>query len=173
MIRYTLKCAQDHGFESWFRSADDFDGQVARGLVSCPICGDTGVVKSLMAPRVTTSRNKAAAPVTSPTSAPASAPSPTPATAPEAPATQTAAPATQPSPNAADMEKAIAEMRAQVEGNSDYVGMEFAAEARKMHEGETPARAIYGEAKIDDAKALLEEGVPVLPLPFTPKRKMN
>ncbi len=72
-----------------------------------------------------------------------------------------------------DVETAMAKMRKDVEDNSDYVGMEFAKEARKMHDGDAPERAIYGEAKLDDAKKLIEDGVPVAPLPFLPKRKTN
>ncbi len=70
-------------------------------------------------------------------------------------------------------EAALAAMRRHVEENSDYVGLSFAAEARAMHEGEKPGRSIWGEAKPDEAKALLEEGIPVAPLPFIPKRGAN
>ena len=70
-------------------------------------------------------------------------------------------------------EIAIAEMRRKIEKNSEYVGMSFAQEARDIHNGDAPERAIYGEAKPQDAKALLEEGVPVAPLPFVPGRKTN
>jgi hypothetical protein len=70
-------------------------------------------------------------------------------------------------------EAAIAELRAQVEANSDYVGLSFAAEARAMHEGRAPERPIHGEAKLDDARKLIEDGVPVAPLPFLPARKAN
>ncbi len=72
-----------------------------------------------------------------------------------------------------EVEAAMAQMRRTVEENSDYVGMNFAAEARKIHLGEAEARAIYGEAKLDDAKALLEDGIPVAPLPFMPRAKVN
>ena len=74
---------------------------------------------------------------------------------------------------ASDLEAAMAEMRRQIEENSDYVGMNFAAEARRMHDGEIDERAIYGEAKAEDARALLEDGIPVAPLPFLPKRQAN
>lgn len=74
---------------------------------------------------------------------------------------------------ASDLEAAMAEMRRQIEANSDYVGMNFAAEARRMHDGEIDERAIYGEAKAEDARALLEDGIPVAPLPFLPKRQAN
>ena len=90
------------------------------------------------------------------------------------------APAVKPARSAAKLSppdhpaaEAIAALRAEVEANSDYVGLNFAAEARKMHEGDIPARAIYGEAKWEEARALLEDGIPVAPLPFTPKRKAN
>jgi len=70
-------------------------------------------------------------------------------------------------------EKALAELRRKVEENSEYVGMRFAAEARRMHDGDTPERSIYGEARADEARALIEDGIPVAPLPFLPARKVN
>lgn len=72
-----------------------------------------------------------------------------------------------------DAEAALAKMRKEVEDNSEYVGLKFASEARKMHDGDAPERPIYGEAKLDEAKKLIEDGVPVAPLPFMPKRKAN
>jgi len=72
-----------------------------------------------------------------------------------------------------DAERAIAELRRKVEENSDYVGTSFAKEARAIHAGEVPERSIYGEAKPHEARALMEEGIPLLPLPFRPKRKVQ
>ncbi len=135
MIRYALKCAKGHGFESWFQNADAFDALMGKGMVSCPECGNADVVKAVMAPRVGAPQGISA-------------------------------------PNG-DAEKALAEFRAQVEAKSDYVGETFAAEARAIHLGEVPERAIYGEAKPEEARALIEDGVPILPLPFKPKRKVN
>jgi len=68
---------------------------------------------------------------------------------------------------------ALAALRREVEEKSDYVGDKFVTEARAMHNGSTPERAIYGEARIDEAKALIDDGIPVLPLPFVPKIKTN
>lgn len=68
---------------------------------------------------------------------------------------------------------ALARLREAVETNSDYVGMNFAAEARAIHEGTAPDRSIYGEARPDEARALIEDGVPVAPLPFIPKARTN
>jgi hypothetical protein len=70
-------------------------------------------------------------------------------------------------------ETALAELRARIEAESDYVGLSFAAEARAMHEGTMPERAIHGEARPDEARALLEDGVPIAPLPFRPRSRTN
>ncbi len=156
MIRYTLKCENDHSFDSWFQSADAFDKLQAAGMNACPDCGSDKVAKSLMAPRVTTARKKALAPVEP---IPASEPAPAPQKPLSAPRSEA--------------EAALALMKAEVEKNSEYVGMSFADEARAMHEGEADARPIWGEAKPEEAKSLIEDGVPVLPLPFTPTRKTN
>ena len=131
MIRYSLRCAEDHVFESWFRSAEAFDSVVERGDLSCPECGNADVSKALMAPRVRQ-------------------------------ADQTRSPA-----------EAIRALRREVEKNSDYVGDRFATEARAIHEGTAPKRSIWGEATNGDARKLVEDGIPVSPLPFTPQRKMN
>lgn len=161
MIRYTLKCENDHSFDSWFQSADAFDKLQAAGMNACPDCGSVKVAKSLMAPRVTTARKKAAAPVEP-------VPAPTPAAT--APSPVPEAPLSTPQSEA---EAAITRMKAEVEKNSEYVGMSFAEEARAMHDGEIDNRPIWGEAKPEEAKSLIEDGVPVLPLPFTPTRKTN
>ncbi len=148
MIRYALKCTDDHSFESWFQSAEAFEKLRTAGMVACPVCGSENVEKAIMAPRVRPSRSKTVVP-----SKPAEKPT-----------------LTEPMSEA---EQALAKLRKEVEKNSDYVGLSFAAEARKMHEGEVPHRSIYGEAKPDDAKKLIEDGVPVAPLPFIPNRKTN
>ncbi len=153
MIRYALKCDRGHSFDSWFQSAEAFDGLQARGHVACPHCGSSRVEKCLMTPKVRPARKGT--------------------TAPPSPQEQTSPPdtsATTPDPK---LEKAIAELRAKVEAESDYVGDRFAREARAMHLGDAPERSIYGEAKLDEARELIEDGVPVLPLPFRPTRKSN
>lgn len=86
------------------------------------------------------------------------------------PARKSAATLTEPS---SPVEEAFAKMRRAVEENSEYVGMNFAAEARAMHDGDLPHRSIYGEARADEARSLIEDGVPVAPLPFMPNRKTN
>ena len=143
MIQYSLKCENDHSFDSWFASADAYDKLADNGMVSCAVCGSTKVSKAIMAPRVRTTKGKEA-PV-----------------APTLPTEKSAA------------EQAMAKMRAQVEQNSEYVGTNFATEARSMHLGDAPERAIFGEAKPEEAKSLIEDGIPVTPLPFMPTRNSN
>ena len=150
-MRFALKCDREHSFESWFQSNDAFDKLVARGLVECPVCGSNKVSKELMAPKVRSSR-KAAVPV--PMEDP---PSPS-------------APMASPDPEIAE---AIQKLKKHVEKNSDYVGDRFADEARAMHDGEKPQRAIHGEANAEEARKLIEDGVPALPLPFIPRQKTN
>ncbi|MBE1283201.1 MAG: DUF1178 family protein [Rhodobacteraceae bacterium] len=159
MIQYALKCAEGHCFDSWFQSASAFDKLAAAGMVTCAVCGSTKVEKAIMTPRVRPARS-AASQVGEP------APEPT-------PQVETPVPAPSLSEPAGEAEQALAEMRRKVEANSDYVGDKFVSEARAMHLGDAPERSIYGEAKPDEAKALIEEGVPVMPLPFMPNRKTN
>lgn len=150
MIRYTLKCDHGHAFESWFASAGAFDKLSAAGMVVCTVCGSAAVEKTLMAPAVRPARTAAE-------SAPAG---------PESPKAAAAAP----DPDPAAM---IAALRRAVEEGSDYVGKDFAAEARAMHEGEAPERAIWGEARPDEARSLIEDGIEVTPLPFMGPRRTN
>ena len=167
MIRYALKCDKDHKFESWFQNADAFDALKAAGHVVCPDCGSTTVEKTLMAPKVRPARTAAAKPDMP-------QPTPTPLPAQAAPTQPTTAPHVAPPPDVQEEIAAeIAKLRAKVEAESDYVGEDFAKEARAMHLGDAPERAIYGETKLEDAKELIEDGVPVMPLPFTPTRKVN
>jgi hypothetical protein len=157
MIRYALTCANDHGFESWFQSAEAFDRLAAAGHVACAVCGSTDIAKTLMAPAVRPARKAEAAGASAEAATGAeAAPAARPLSAPRTPA-----------------EEALAALRRQVEANSDYVGLNFAAEARAMHEGTIPERSIYGEARAEEAKRLIEEGIPVAPLPFLPTRKAN
>lgn len=141
MIKYTLKCDDDHTFDSWFQSSEAYEKLAKTGMIACAVCGSATVTKALMAPRVKTDED-AAQPVA------------------------LAEPQS-------DMEKALQEFRDKVEANSDYVGKDFATEARAMHDGEAPHRSIYGEARLEDARSLIEDGVPVAPLPFKPKAKTN
>lgn len=150
MIRYALKCAEGHTFDSWFQSADAFDGLAGRGMVACAVCGSSDVSKAVMAPRVALSDG-----------APAPVEAPKPEAVPDLRGSEHPA------------EAAIKAFREKLEKISTYVGGSFAEEARKIHLGDAPERMIHGEAKPEEARALLEDGVPIAPLPFLPKSKAN
>jgi hypothetical protein len=141
MILYDLKCAKGHLFEGWFRDSAAFDKQRKGRKVLCPDCGTARVEKALMAPRL----NKGGKGID-------------------------AAPAAKAPEQAEKLRAFLGEVREQIEKNCDYVGPQFAEEARKIHYGETGERNIYGEATADDAKALKEEGVEFGTVPWLPRR---
>jgi len=170
MIRYSLKCTEGHGFDSWFANADAYGVQQEKGLVGCPVCGSTRIDKDLMAPSVRPGRKAsvAGASVSGTSVSGASIAGPADGTAP--PANRSAPDLTTP---ATELEVAIAALRRHIAERSDDVGANFVAEARRMHAGEVPERAIHGQARLEEARQLLEDGIPVAPLPFLPPRKVN
>ncbi len=138
-----LGCQFGHVFEGWFASEDDFQSQKARALVQCPFCGDTQIDKRLSAPRLNLG---AQAPAVQPTAAQTGA--------------QTSA-----APNARQaMQAAWLEISRQLIAHTEDVGQRFAEEARRMHHGEIATRGIRGQTSAEEAVALLEEGIEVLPL---------
>ena len=154
MIRYTLRCEQDHSFESWFQNSAAYDSQVKRKLVTCPVCSSTKVEKAIMAPRIVSKKGRDKAPV--PVEAPAEA----------------AAPAAESTPlmmaQERELRAKIKELRDHIVKNADNVGERFPNEARKMHYGDIEHRPIYGEASPEEARSLIDEGVEVSPLPVLP-----
>ena len=155
MIRYALVCAKGHGFESWFQNSAAYDKQAKRGLVECPVCGDTKVEKAIMAPRIagTRKRGKVSVPVPM-------------GDVPAADAVK--APVAMVSPQEQEFRAKLKELKEHLTKNSDYVGQKFPEEARKMHYGDIEHRSIYGEATLQDAKEMHDEGIEVHPLPVLP-----
>jgi hypothetical protein len=161
MIRYALTCEKGHGFESWFPDSASFDAQVKRRLVTCPVCDSVKIEKAIMSPNIArkdreimaeTAESEANAPVSA--AAPASAP---------------AQPVVLLSDEAVALRAMLRAFRKHVVENADDVGKGFAEEALKIHHGEADHRAIYGEATLDDARMLEEEGVAFSPLPVLPE----
>jgi hypothetical protein len=143
MIKYRLSCAHGHEFDSWFDSSAAYDRLEAAELLSCAECGTTKIGKAIMAPRVKAARDDEPRP-------PSPSPNPLPAVLSADP----------------KLRAKLKELREYVEKNHAYVGDKFAEEARKIHYGEAAEKPIYGEATLAQAKELVEEGVPVAPLPF-------
>jgi hypothetical protein len=140
MIRYALLCDAGHAFESWFRDGGAFEAQAQRGLLACPQCGSDKIKKQIMAPAVAVRETASAK----------------------------AQPVAMLGEGEAQMRAALRALHQHLRQNADDVGAGFAEEARKIHYGETDARAIYGQTSADEARALGEEGIEVLPVPILP-----
>lgn len=165
MISFDLACTHAHVFEVWFRSSSDYEEQRARGLIACPVCGDAGIRKAVMAPNVAAKSNRgmalpapiASAPTAEPTVPMASGPS-----LPDVP------------PAVMAVMAAVARAQAEALPQSTWVGKRFAEEARAIHDSGDD-RIIHGQATRDEAEALAEDGIGVLPLlvPIVPPEVRN
>jgi hypothetical protein len=139
VIRYALSCGDGHEFEAWFANSDAYEKQHGEAAIACPVCGSTAVDKTLMAPSVATSRKKDSVRLAA---------------------------------NMPQQQEAIVmlrKLREHLTQNADYVGPRFAEEARRIHYNEAERRGIYGEASVEEARALREEGVEFHPLPTLPE----
>jgi len=149
-----LRCQQQHSFEGWFASEDDFQSQNTRSLVECPFCGDHHITKLLSAPRLNlsgTSSQDQHLPLHE--------------------VSESTSIATTSEQSAAVVpsevhQEAWLKMVQHVLTHTEDVGGQFAEEARKMHYGETPERAIRGQVSREETSALIEEGIQVMPLPM-------
>jgi hypothetical protein len=145
---FNLQCKQGHTFEGWFVSAEACDDQHTQGLLECPLC-------SSVAQRIPT----ASYVISSVSSSP------------RQPAASADTPAVPSDKMQALVREKIIEMARSLIEQSDYVGKDFPEEARRMHYQEVPERSIIGEATVQEAKALLEEGIDLIPLPSTARTK--
>jgi hypothetical protein len=139
VIHYSLRCDHDHAFDGWFASSDDFDRRLEAGYVACPQCGSQAVTKLLMAPNLTTGRQKDGI-------------------------RQMVMDHTR-----REMIDKIKEAVTEIRKNSEDVGEKFPEEARKIHYGETEARGIIGQASGEEVAALVEEGIEIAALPVFPE----
>jgi hypothetical protein len=142
MIKYALKCANDHRFDAWFVSSAAYERLSAAGQVTCVVCGVGEVGKALMTPSIVSGKAREAKPVAKP-------------------ATDSVA--------QTETLEFMRKLREHVEQNSDYVGTHFAEEALKIHYEEAEQRNIYGEASDDEVRMLDQEGVKIYPLPVLPE----
>ena len=142
MIQYSLKCENDHSFDSWFASADAYDKLADNGMVSCAVCGSTKVSKAIMAPRVRTTKEKRRRP---PQHCPPK------------------------NPQQNRPWRKCGHRWNKIQNTSD----EFRHRGTFDAFGDAPERDIYGDAKPEESKSLIDDGIPVTPLPFMPARKSN
>ena len=141
MIVFDLRCGDGHRFESWFQSGAVFERQQAEGAIECPQCGSHAIAKAPMAPHIAHSSESAV----------------------ERRAVAGGKPP-------AEMVEALRRLRRHVEENCNYVGLNFPEEARRIFYDEIESRGIYGEASLNDAAALRDEGIEVQPLPWLHRR---
>ena len=135
-----LRCAQHHRFEGWFASGEDFESQTERGLMACPLCGDKTIMRLPSAPHLNTSGAREVMPASRQ--------------------------AEEPGSRDVALQSAWMQAVRHVLANTTDVGERFAEEARRIHYGETGERAIRGRTTADEATALREEGIDVMPLPL-------
>lgn len=133
---FDLRCDNEHSFEGWFGSEGDFESQQARGLIECPLCGSKEIRRLPSAPRL-----------------------------------NLGAPAVEPKqeaalPTAEQMQALLVKVAREIAANTEDVGERFAEEARRIHYREAPERGIRGVTSKQEAEALEEEGIRVMPLPF-------
>ncbi len=151
MIHYQLRCEAAHEFDGWFKDSTGFERQAKRGLIACPVCADTSVTRALMAPGIA---RKGRTAMPEPEIIPPPKPVPAAATGGVLP----------------DVVRAtLHKLRAEVEKNCDYVGPEFAAEARRIHNGEAEPRGIYGESTEAETEALADDGIEIARIPWLPR----
>ena len=144
MIVFDLGCPNAHRFEGWFQSPEAFEQEREKGRIACPVCGSPDIR------RLPSAIHLARAPATARETSPV------------------------PVVNAhGDMAAIYQKILATLMANSEYVGKEFASEARKIHYMETTERSIRGEASAEEFEALREEGIEVLQLPVVHKEKLN
>jgi len=170
MIVFDLKCEHSHQFEAWFKSSGAYEDQLKSGLVTCPFCDSAAITKAPMAPNVATKGNQTARgrqgeggnQLLKPEEKPENNDAILSGTGDH---TLTAL--------AAEAQKVFAKLKVHVEENCDYVGSDFADEARKIHYGESKERGIYGESTKEETIELLEEGIDIMPLPGAPTRRSD
>ncbi len=155
MIHYEVQCSKDHRFDGWFKDIRSFELQAKRGLLECPVCGDVKVRRAMMAPAVPPKGRKR-----TPTP-------PAPTVEPAAPMAVSGAVAGERMPG--HVRAMLQRLRAEVERSCDYVGEDFAEEARRIHSGESAARGIYGEATAEEADSLAEDGIEIARVPWVPR----
>jgi len=141
MIKFDLKCENDHIFEASFDDTSSFENQRKKKLVNCPFCGSSKVFKSVMAPNIASKSNSIAKQKRNQEKV------------------------------FAHYNQQINKLKEDIEKNFKYVGKKFPEEARKIYYGEKEDKPIYGEATEKESKDLIEEGITLIKLPFEKKQK--
>ena len=160
MVIYDMACPAGHRFEGWFVDLEACQHQAQAGQLTCPVCGDSQITRLF-----TGSAIRRSAEDKSGGAEPAQVPAPAPA-APAAPASATPESTAQPELTTAQVREVLGTLAAQIRAQTQDVGPRFAQEARKMHEGDAPARMIRGTATPEEQEELAADEVPFMKLPL-------
>jgi hypothetical protein len=155
MIHYSLVCDEGHEFDGWFRDSAAFDDQAAQGVVGCPVCQSNKVRRAVMAPHI--ARGCELASDASGSETPESA-------APTSDVNVRGDMALM-SAQDAQLRDMLGALREKIIASSEDVGEKFPQEARRIQDGDSAPRAIRGRASLAEAKALIEDGIEILPIP--------
>jgi len=166
VIKYTLKCSNEHIFDGWFSNSGAFDEQKEMGLVACPSCGSSNIEKTLMAPSVTGTKMQGENSRTHEALTTRALPVPI---EPELMSATIPEPLLHGDATMQAVIQKMRELRSWVEANTENVGDKFAERARKMHFGEEDRHGIIGKATFEEAQELLDDGVDFFPLPGLPE----
>lgn len=164
MILFDIKCSDGHVFEAWFQNNEAYEKQANCDLIECPMCGCTKISKSLMSPNISPkgevvdySSNEGSGHDNHKVMV-------------SAHSVATNDVSSEDVKRALEhMHNTMAKFRRQVEKSCEYVGTNFAEEARKIHYGEGEKRGIYGETTVRETEELIEEGIDILPVPGSDK----
>ena len=170
-----LQCHHGHSFEGWFGSEDDFQSQLSRGFVECPMCGNSAISKKLSAPRLNLGACRGTAeygakaeakPVNTDNDAINSVAARAISTGASGLNTQEKVMDMQAIAQNPELQAAWLHVARKLMAQTEDVGTQFASEARKIHYGEAKERGIRGQASRDETLELLDEGINVTPLPL-------
>ena len=142
MIRYRLQCENNHQFDAWFANSQAYDDQRAKNLIECSICGTSCVEKTLMTPSVSSSKKED---------------------------TSEKSPLSGSIDQRAAVLSYISSVRKVILEKTDDVGDNFTQEVRDMHDGITEKRNVRGQAKVEEVKELIEDGIDIMPIPDIPQ----
>jgi len=146
MIRFSLVCDNGHEFESWFASNESYEFQIEADLVACPHCNSVKIAKAVMAPAVAR-KDRSPKPVEAPRQSVALV-----------------------SDSGGELRRMARELHEKIVASTVDVGEKFPDEARRIHGGEAPERAIRGQASLEEARALIDDGVAIMPVPILPEK---
>ncbi|ACB96868.1 DUF1178 family protein [Beijerinckia indica] len=168
MIKFALICDQKHRFESWFQSGAAFDRQVEDGLITCPYCDSVQVAKAIMAPAIARGATPPGQNVPCPGSQTAPQNLETIEASPSLPTGQDDGGLREALEHQRELRRLVIRLHEEIHAHAENVGDRFVEEVHKIKDGVLAPRPIYGQASVEEARDLIDEGIEILPLPSLP-----